>query len=68
MVGGERVQQDVPANGIYVRPAIIEIDSQAEIVKQETFAPLLYVMRYESLNDAIEIQSVSRQFTVLSPE
>ena len=61
VVGGERVQQDVPANGIYVRPAIIEIDSQAEIVKQETFAPLLYVMRYESLNDAIEIHNAVPQ-------
>ncbi|MDG2381699.1 MAG: aldehyde dehydrogenase family protein [Pirellulaceae bacterium] len=61
IVGGERVKQDVPPNGTYVRPAIVEIDSQAEIVTQETFAPLLYVMRYESLNDAIEIHNAVPQ-------
>ena len=52
LVGGERVTEGVP-NGVYVSPAIIEIDSDAEIVQEETFAPILYVMRYKSLDDAI---------------
>jgi len=43
--------------GFYSRPAIIDIDATAEIVKQETFAPLLYVHSYDSLDQAIEIQN-----------
>ena len=52
LIGGERVTDGVP-NGVYVSPAIIEIDSKADIVQEETFAPILYVMRYAELNDAI---------------
>lgn len=43
--------------GIYVRPCIIEISSKAEVVKEETFAPILYVMEYENLDDAIRIHN-----------
>ena len=52
LVGGERISTGVP-DGVYVRPAIIEVDAKAEIVQQETFAPILYVMRYEELDEAI---------------
>ena len=44
-------------NGFYITPAIIEIEPTAEIVKQETFAPLLYVHCYDSLEQAIVIQN-----------
>ena len=60
-VGGERVYENVPPNGVYVRPAIVEIDAQADIVAQETFAPLLYVMRYKTLNEAIAIHNAVPQ-------
>ncbi len=53
ITGGERV----PRDGFYVRPAIVEIDANAPIVSEETFAPILYVMRYRDLADAIEIQN-----------
>jgi aldehyde dehydrogenase (NAD+) len=53
--GGERVTQGVPAGGFYVRPAVVLIDPSAAIVKQETFAPILYVMRYRSFADAVAV-------------
>jgi aldehyde dehydrogenase (NAD+) len=53
--GGERV--DVGAGGLYVRPAIVEMPSQCGPVERETFAPILYVMKYSALNEAIAIQN-----------
>lgn len=43
--------------GIYVKPAIAVMPAQSEIVKTETFAPILYVMEYDALDDAIEMQN-----------
>jgi aldehyde dehydrogenase (NAD+) len=55
--GGLRVTSGVPAGGAYVQPAIVEIDSTAPIVQTETFAPILYFMRYETLDEAIAIHN-----------
>lgn len=52
--GGGRVSEGVPEGGVYVRPALVEIAADAPIVQQETFAPILYLLRYDSLDDAIE--------------
>jgi aldehyde dehydrogenase (NAD+) len=57
VTGGERVTTGVPPGGCYVRPALVEIDAGAAIVREETFAPILYVMRYKDLNDAIAMQN-----------
>ena len=57
VTGGQRVTSGVPANGYYVKPAIVEINSDAAIVQHETFAPILYVIRYQDLNDAIRIHN-----------
>jgi aldehyde dehydrogenase (NAD+) len=57
IAGGGRVTEGVPQGGHYVRPAIVEIDADAPIVKQETFAPILYVMRYQMLEEAIRIHN-----------
>jgi aldehyde dehydrogenase (NAD+) len=54
--GGDRVTQGAPA-GVYVRPAIVEISPDAPIVEQETFAPILYVMTYRDLEEAIAIHN-----------
>ncbi|MDO5756156.1 MAG: aldehyde dehydrogenase family protein [Rhodobacterales bacterium] len=43
--------------GVYVKPAIAVMPGQSEIVKRETFAPILYVMEYETLEEAIEMQN-----------
>src|SRR6202035_1555542 len=39
----------------YVEPAIVEMPSQTDIVRRETFAPILYVMKYSDLGDAIRL-------------
>jgi aldehyde dehydrogenase (NAD+) len=54
---GQRVTEGVPRGGYYVRPAIVEIPHAAAIVREETFAPILYVMPYESFEDAIAIHN-----------
>jgi aldehyde dehydrogenase (NAD+) len=49
-------------SGCYVRPAIIEVkDSSLPIVQQETFAPILYIMRYSDFNEAIDMQNGVKQ-------
>jgi aldehyde dehydrogenase (NAD+) len=53
--GGERV--DLP--GVYVRPAIVEMPSQTGPMLRETFAPILYVVRYRDLEDAIALQNAT---------
>jgi aldehyde dehydrogenase (NAD+) len=55
--GGERVTQNVPAGGVYFRPAIVEISPAAPIVREETFAPIVYVIDYDTLEEAIEIHN-----------
>ncbi|MFN8158479.1 MAG: aldehyde dehydrogenase family protein [Candidatus Nanopelagicales bacterium] len=56
VAGGERV--DVAgADSYYVRPAVVRMPAQADVVREETFAPLLYVMTYDELDDAIEIHN-----------
>ncbi|QDT98668.1 L-piperidine-6-carboxylate dehydrogenase [Gimesia aquarii] len=54
---GNPILEDVPAGGCYVHPAIVEMHSQTEIVQQETFAPILYVMRYRTLEEAFEMHN-----------
>jgi aldehyde dehydrogenase (NAD+) len=51
--GGEAIE----GTAAYVRPALVEMPSQAEVVRQETFAPILYVMRYRDLDAAIALQN-----------
>ena len=43
--------------GHFVEPTLIAMDTQSDIVKEETFAPILYIMRYRTLNDAIALQN-----------
>jgi aldehyde dehydrogenase (NAD+) len=57
--GIERV--DGVPGGFYVRPAIVEVEEQAGTVLQETFAPILYVLRYRSLDEAIAINNAVPQ-------
>jgi len=59
--GGERARHGVPAGGVYVHPAIVEISPQAAIVREETFAPILYVMGYDTLEEAIQIHNAVPQ-------
>jgi aldehyde dehydrogenase (NAD+) len=55
--GGGRVTEGVPTGGYYVRPAVVEISAEAPILQQETFAPILYVVRYRELEEAVRIHN-----------
>jgi aldehyde dehydrogenase (NAD+) len=59
--GGQRVTDGVPTGGYYVRPAIVEIGQDAPIVREETFAPILYVIGYDDLPQAIAIHNAVPQ-------
>ena len=48
-------------SGCYVRPVIIEAENHFEIVQHETFAPILYIMKYTDLDEAIEMQNGVKQ-------
>ncbi|WP_455203871.1 L-piperidine-6-carboxylate dehydrogenase [Kaarinaea lacus] len=43
----------LPGKGFFVQPTLVEMLQQSAVVKDETFAPILYLMRYTSLEDAI---------------
>ena len=51
--GGDRVEIANCDEGYYVAPAIIEVSEQNSLVKHETFAPILYVLTYKDLDEAI---------------
>jgi aldehyde dehydrogenase (NAD+) len=53
--GGERL------DGLYARPAIVEMPGQTPITLIETFAPILYVMRYSGLDEAIALHNAAPQ-------
>lgn len=54
--GGERIFIE-SKDAYYVHPALVCIMSQAEIVKSETFAPILYVMQYQTIDEAIALHN-----------
>ena len=55
--GGQQVLADEFPNAAYVAPAIVEMPEQTSIMHHETFAPILYVVRYSTLDAAIDLQN-----------
>jgi aldehyde dehydrogenase (NAD+) len=55
--GGERVLVGQHRNAFYVSPALVEATEQAGVMKDETFAPILYVKRYRELEEAIQLHN-----------
>jgi aldehyde dehydrogenase (NAD+) len=55
--GGRTVAEGVPNGGAYVEPAIVEMPGQTGIVREETFAPILYTLGYDSFDEAIAIHN-----------
>jgi aldehyde dehydrogenase (NAD+) len=51
--GGERVLEKTHSEAYYAEPAIVEMPAQTGIVREETFAPILFAMRYRDLGEAI---------------
>jgi aldehyde dehydrogenase (NAD+) len=59
---GARIQRvDAVPGGFYVRPAIIEVATQEGTVLQETFVPILYLIRYRELDQAIVLHNAVPQ-------
>ena len=59
--GGERVLQERFPDAYYVKPALVEMSGQTAIVQRETFAPILYVLKYRDIADAIAINNAVPQ-------
>jgi aldehyde dehydrogenase (NAD+) len=57
ITGGQRIEQSGNPEAFYVRPALVEIPTQTAVVKHETFAPILYVLKYRDLDEAIALQN-----------
>ena len=61
VIGGERMMPAGLEGGYYVRPALVEADRPFDGMQEETFAPILYVVPYDSFEEAIAMQNDVRQ-------
>jgi aldehyde dehydrogenase (NAD+) len=57
VLGHDIERVDAVPGGYYVRPAIVEVKEQAGTVLEETFAPILYVLRYREIEEAIALNN-----------
>jgi aldehyde dehydrogenase (NAD+) len=57
IAGGSRVLADEAADAYYVQPALVRMPTQSEIVRAETFAPILYVMSYDDFDEALAMHN-----------
>ena len=57
IVGGDRVLAADAPDAFYVSPAIVAMEAQTELVRTETFGPLLYVLGYDDLDEAIAMHN-----------
>ncbi|MER5357256.1 aldehyde dehydrogenase family protein [Streptomyces sp. NPDC002785] len=55
--GGERQLVQAAPDAYYVRPAIVRMPAQTAVVREETFAPILYVLTYRDLDEAIRLHN-----------
>ncbi|SCB22664.1 L-piperidine-6-carboxylate dehydrogenase [Rhizobium hainanense] len=60
VTGGERVE-NASADAFYVRPALVEMPEQTGPVEQETFAPILYVMKYSDFDKVLALHNAVPQ-------
>src|SRR5665811_781102 len=59
VTGGDKVAAE--GDGQYVRPAIVDMPAQTQIMKSETFAPILYVLGYDDFDKAIALHNAVTQ-------
>jgi aldehyde dehydrogenase (NAD+) len=57
VTGGGRVEVRGKENAYYVEPAIVQMPGQTDVVRTETFAPILYVLTYTDFENAIAMQN-----------
>ncbi len=61
VVGGEPVEVEGAPGAAYVSPALVRMPEQSAVVHRETFAPILYVMAYDDLDEAIAMHNAVPQ-------
>ena len=57
ITGGERVNSQAHPQAWYVAPALVQMPEQSAVVRHETFAPILYLLRYDTLAQAIALHN-----------
>jgi aldehyde dehydrogenase (NAD+) len=57
VAGGERVLAAEHPGAFYVRPALVRMPSQTQVVSDETFAPILYALTYRDLDEAVALHN-----------
>lgn len=57
IVEGGVLEGDDYESGCYVKPCIAEVENSYQIVQHETFAPILYLIKYKTLDEAIALQN-----------
>ncbi len=57
LTGGEVLKGKEYASGCYVKPAVVEAQNNFKTVQRETFAPILYIMPYNTIEEAIALQN-----------
>ncbi len=61
IVAGKVLSGEGYESGCYVQPCIAEIQNHFPVVQQETFAPILYLMKYTSIEEAVALQNAVPQ-------
>jgi aldehyde dehydrogenase (NAD+) len=61
VLGGERLYGNSLPDAFYVRPALVEMPGQTSVTLRETFAPILYVLRYDSFEEVIALHNAAPQ-------
>ncbi|MGA8659622.1 MAG: aldehyde dehydrogenase family protein [Chthoniobacterales bacterium] len=61
LYGGERLRGENYPGGLYVKPCLVEARNEWPVVQRETFAPILYIIPYETLEEAIALQNAVPQ-------
>lgn len=55
--GGDRLLREQAPAAAYVHPAVVRVPARTAVVREDTFAPVPYVLTYRTLEEAIELQS-----------
>ncbi|MBR0795344.1 aldehyde dehydrogenase family protein [Bradyrhizobium jicamae] len=61
VIGGDRIALENAAEAYYVRPALVEMPGQCGPVAHETFAPILYVIKYDDFDAALDLHNAVPQ-------
>ncbi len=61
LAGGGRRLADAAPDAYYAEPAVVRVPDQGEVVRTETFAPVLYVLTYDTLDEAIALNNAVPQ-------